>query len=600
MNTKTLNASAFNSPGIAGTDIGADEVLLRIGGVRFLPWLAPEILQLVDGIQERSVLTFTLKDGPTHAQPIISPPRPGQMVTLNIGPTRVFGGTVDSVEETRLGMRADAIEYRVTCTDWCAICDRRRCARSFVEKTVAYIINDLHAQYLVDEGITLGTISGATALIHEAVLDYITITEALDQLALRTGCHWYITPYKQLMFVERTEFAAPWELTATANVANVVVRRHREDYRNQQYISGARAETTEQRESFVADGEQRTFNVGYPIMYTPTVTLNGITETVGIRGVDSGLRWYWAADDDSVTRDSSAFDLAEGDVVEVTYIGAVDIMLRSRDEDEITERAAAEGGTGIYDNVYSLSGLYPFATILDTATDLLRRYGEIGATITFDTYTTGLEAGQLLTANLPEHDIDTTLLIVRVTLQELVPGTYSWHVEAVDGEAIGGWVQWFREMLGGPTMDRLFENSTDVLAVALPTFTKEWLETDTPNPFAIKLAPSTTLAPDTDLKPSFAVNDEIKYLAIYNGETHEVARVQVTAWTIRTDTELTTLSIISQTDYVGTITHFGWYGGDSATSAVTTGLLMDKQTYNYDKTGLEALLVTHQNTKGWT
>jgi hypothetical protein len=353
-------------------------------------------------------------------------------------------------------------------------------------------------------------------------------------------------------------------------------------------------------ESFVADGEQRTFNVGYPIMYAPTVTLNGITETVGIRGVDSGQRWYWAADGTSITRDSSAYDLSADDVVEVTYIGAVDIMLRRRDEAEITEREAAEGGTGIYDNVYDLSGLYTFSAILDTATDLLRRYGEMGTTITFDTYTTGLEAGQLLTADLPEHDIDTTLLIVRVTMQELVPGTYSWHVEAVDGEAVGGWVQWFREMLGGPTMDRLFENSTDVLAVALPTFTKEWAETDDPNIFATKVAPSASLAPDTDLRPSFAVNDEIKYLAIYNGETHEVARVQVTAWTVRTATELTTLSIINQDDYVGPITHFGWYGGDSATAAVTTGLLLDKQPYDYTKTGLEALLVTHQNTKGWT
>ena len=495
----------------------------------------------------------------------------------------------------------------------------------------------------------------------------------------------------------RDQSAAPWALTATAPVFDVQVRRHREQYRNRQYLTGARAETSEQVEEFVGDGTRRTFTVGFPISREPTVYRNGVAQTVGVKADSAAntAQWFWtnadpvltqgneegittwpvssAGDSDydgSYTQDgffgdkpaytnandlwlfwapaagawllndtksnyidpadaayygdvgtaelpaltwtagtaagpapdvgqtneiwrfasagSDGFNgdytyegafggknyytnpvgnylfwgttaakwmldtaltnhaaassaayygtgadlganpwsggtganpapsateeseigpsvttnltLTAADILRVEYIGAFNLVLRMDSDEEVAARGVAEGGTGLYSTVRQESGLWELGTLVQFIEADLRRYGSMGTEITFDTFTAGLAAGQLLTVDLPEHSISGEWLIAEVDLQEVFPAygataaLYSYRVTALSGEAVGGWVDFFRAWELNDNIGSLIDGQPETIIIAADPFSKFWPEDEHPNIF-YRITPATDLYP---------------------------------------------------------------------------------------------------------
>jgi hypothetical protein len=101
-------------------------------------------------------------------------------------------------------------------------------------------------------------------------------------------------------------------------------------------------------QSFVGDGTKRTFTLDYPLGATPVVKLNGSDQTVGIRGVDTNRNWYWNIGSADLEQDTDDPVLLATDTLEVTYTGTDQSVVSVSDTAAINERAAVEGGTGIY------------------------------------------------------------------------------------------------------------------------------------------------------------------------------------------------------------------------------------------------------------
>lgn len=58
-----------------------------------------------------------------------------------------------------------------------------------------------------------------------------------------------------------------------------------------------------------------------PFMTAPTVKVNGITKTVGVRGVDSGKDWYYTPGGIVVWQDDAATPLSSSDTLTISYTG---------------------------------------------------------------------------------------------------------------------------------------------------------------------------------------------------------------------------------------------------------------------------------------
>jgi len=75
------------------------------------------------------------------------------------------------------------------------------------------------------------------------------------------------------------------------------------------------------------------------------------------------------------------------------------------DEDEVAARAAIEGGTGVYGNVYEDFNIVDDATAGPIAQNLLKKFGRIPVVLTFESHQSYWRGGTRLLANLPSLGI---------------------------------------------------------------------------------------------------------------------------------------------------------------------------------------------------
>lgn len=93
----------------------------------------------------------------------------------------------------------------------------------------------------------------------------------------------------------------------------------------------------------------------------------------------------------------------------------------TEDAAEIVARAAIEGGSGIYENVYYDGNIVSDTVAAAVATNLLKKYGLIPLAISFESYSTDWRPATKLKVNMPSFGIssDRYFLIESVTMQDI-------------------------------------------------------------------------------------------------------------------------------------------------------------------------------------
>lgn len=571
-----------------------------------------------NAIEERSTCSFTVIDEPGAKQY-----RKGQPVTVwGEDDFPIFGGVVDTARADIMAPSGGLL-HDISCVGWQYLADKRIAAASYTDEFAGAIVRDLVARYLADEGIRItewaegdqmtaflspwfpaGFTSDTNYVqdgpkIREAVFNYVPVSQALDVLAEKAGFWWGIDAYKRLFFLPRTAKKASRVATRDdMRKGSIRVTHGNPKYRNRQYIKGGTDITSPQTERHKGDGEAQSFTVGFPIAKAPTIKVNGSTQTVGIKGVDEGRQWYWAKRDPVITQERGDTPLTSSDMLEVVYEGEFPIVFLSFDQEAINDRKLVEGGgTGFVEEVDDEPETNSRDAAGQSANKKLEKYAVIGRRVQFTTWKPGLEAGTLLTVNLPEWHVEgAEMLIDSVKVQ--YDGTVVWYtVSAVEGPSMGSWTRLFTELARRAKPFVIRENiSEEEVLVTLETFSKTWQEAERPNPF-YEIYPGPDVFPGPDTYPMFHPGDEVKYLAWYDS-TGERGRRQITQ---REDSpgEIFTVTLIAPTEAVGTITHLGWWGGWQASDEVGTGVELDKQPYAKEKTELESIQVEKTDIKGW-
>lgn len=332
--------------------------------------------------------------------------------------------------------------------------------------------------WAIDTGDTIGSI----------VFDYVTVAAALDRLSERVQWWWNIDSDKVLRLKPRTDTAAPVAASPATNIEKVglVVELTNPQYRNRQYVRGARAKTSTQTEEFAGDGERITFNVAYPVAEAPTVETNiggaGYTsKTIGIRGVDTGKDFYWSKGTAEISQDTGGTVLTSSDLLKVQYKGLYDIVILSVDDAEIVTKKTAEGGSGKFDSVVDDATIETSDDGHELAASLLAQYGSDQGRLKFDTKVDGFAPGQLLTVNgLDTNGIATgaTLLIEEVTSVHLGAGVWIFTVRALEGPPGMSWQAFYRFLIALGGREQISSGAEEVVAV-LDTSSEGWTWTET-------------------------------------------------------------------------------------------------------------------------
>ncbi len=420
-------------------------------------------LSLDNRIEERSTASFTIID----LTAALSYQR-GQVVVVYSGETatptgtKLFAGFIETPDKVRDG---NGLLHTIQCKDNHYLADKRLVVKSYADKTLAFIVTDIITDYLAAEGVTAGTIpTGPT--IAEAIFNYVKASECFDALKELSGFIWQINDDKTLDFIERNTNLASWALTSTEIVdGSAHLSKGNPSYRNRQYIRGGMGLTSQKTETFTGDAVTLSFAVGYPLGSIPTVTVNAVSKTVGIKGVDTGKDCYWSKGDPVIV-----FTTAPGNglAVVIVYYGQYPLIARADSPVDIASRLVVEGGTGIVEEIVHEAQHETSAAMTESASAKLQRYCQDAEKFSFQTRTSGLKAGQFLTVTyspfgFASHD----MLIESVAIREEDSAHLIYSVVAITGPALGSWAKFFSNIL--TRQDKSIKIGDSLLLVLLQT-----------------------------------------------------------------------------------------------------------------------------------
>lgn len=427
---------------------------------------------------------------------------------------KIFAGIIDS---TRVYESIpNKLYWDLRAVDYSTLADKRLVVGVGENETAGHIVRSIILPLLAEEGVTEGTIQDGI-IIAKSVFNYIKCSDALDQLKDLTGFNWKIDNDKKLSFFARDTNIAPFTLNNSIQHYGFEKNGAKGNYRNRQFVRGSQGETAIQnleKPSPKPDGQSKSFVIRFSLAKKPSIYVNSVQvpeSDIGVNGLDTGKKWYFSYNSNTITQDNSETALLSGDVLEVTYVGLRNLLLMLDNNNEIYDKKSKETGTsGIYENISNEQTIKSIDQAIQYGQGLIQKYGEISNTINFTTNVSGLEAGQLLRVQKPLFNInDDSFLIESVNISGWDSETIEYQVNALDGASIGGWEQFFKEIIRD---NRDFTISEDEVIITINSFseTENYSGETQIKVYAVRY-PSESLYPSETLYPGTLTTNVTKY-----------------------------------------------------------------------------------------
>jgi len=444
--------------------------------------LLRDTLVIEDQVDARSTASFRVYTATPTDQYAL-----GRVKQIASDGTLLFGGIIDAVTE-REDVNGD-VWRDVQLADYTALLDRHVVAAAYTNDTAGNIIKDVLSDSAVS---TVHLENFDTSLVEDGptvakiVFNYVTVAEALSELAQYSGYQWTVDAQKRVVFKPRDASTAPFAITdVSGNYRNLVVQRDKLEYRNKQYLRAGKDLTDARTETFTGDGEVKTFVMSFPIGAVPTVTVNGNAKTVGIRGLDDNKDFYWNKEDPVLSQDDDGTALTSSDTLSVTYQGLFPVIVVSDNLGEQQARQAIEGTSGVYASVAQDATLDDSDNAVTKAESLLAKFGSFNNGIEFETdevvnpSAASLMAGDLISITKPSHGLEAQCLVERVSWSRSVGEGWRVQVRALTGMQTVSWLRYWRELASQQQGLVQRENEVVVIGGTTTSFTDAAAWSDT-------------------------------------------------------------------------------------------------------------------------
>ncbi len=311
------------------------------------------------------------------------------------------------------------------------------------------VVKKINAFYGGLESITDGTIDDGVA-VEQYTWEWANPAGMLDDLSTLAGYVWYLNADKELSYVPRNAFSAPFDINDDyARLNSVSVRYTREEYANRIYARIDERAFAATLVSKTGDGSRRIFWVATPIKEIVSITLNGTPVEVDADG-GTGADWYYTPGDHWIIQDSGGTTLTGSDTLFITYRALGADASFAEDTSEQSSRATVEGASGIYSKVVSFDGIYSQAAGDDAAAAELAARKVVPIELRYRTLTSGLLPGQLQSVTLAAYGLSSvSFLIDEVSAEYAENGMMSYSVRALSNTRLGDYLSVFKSFVGG-------------------------------------------------------------------------------------------------------------------------------------------------------
>lgn len=576
-----------------------------------LRWWANHTLRIDDTVDDHSDLAIDILDGSadwtttfgTQSWGEIDPaltwddlpdavrPQRGMHIRILDQGDVAFAGWIDKVTTRQIG--ASDLLHSLRASDHSYLAEKRIIAAVWENITAGALARDVVDRILTDEGITYTAASiddGPT--VRRWAATYQQCAQVLDDLADQANFVWYIDHDRVLHFHARDRFEAPWTVTWPDLGANPRLSRGNDSYRNRQWMVGGKDTTAPLTERFPGDGERQTFNVAFPVRRQPTVTVNGASQTVGVRGIDddSDKQWFFSHESTEISQNDTAAKLTSADLLEVVYEGVFEFVARQTDAVARDDRGEVEGGrtSGLVEKVTS-GEFSSRSEAFEQGARKLDKYARSALTLEIDTLRAGLKAGQIADVDLPALQLHGDMLITRVSADHRNDGNLRYRATLVDGPHEASWRRLFRE-LAQPDTSQVLENiSEDETVTLLKQFSKDWTWAENPNMLR-RLTAGDGAKADGSYTATFRDRDRIRFVEWTDlaGTTVLGRRQLIDRQGLDTHEVTSTAYLSAAQGSDGGVGELRWYGGHRATLTQGSGVLVAVEVVNESKTEAEA------------
>jgi len=195
--------------------------------------------------------------------------------------------------------------------------------------------------------------------------------------------------------------------------------------------------------------------VDFPIDTAPTITLNGVAQTIYQFGVDAFGKagWYWQQGSNTLQQ-GQQISPGAGVTMVVTYNALSQSFTVDTNATQVAARAAIEGTTGKWENIDQQANMPNASVAHSYGQGNLTNFGVIPQIVVFDTYVSAFDeaVGEYITFNYTLNALSGKFIITDVAATH-VPGMVApspatggailYTVTCTNQMYTGNYVQWF-------------------------------------------------------------------------------------------------------------------------------------------------------------
>jgi hypothetical protein len=361
-------------------------------------------------------------------------PELGEEVVVDSGGTTIFGGVILRITESLKG--AQILEYEIECADYSQYLKRQLVTERYEGETVADIIADLVANY-TDDGIT-STNATSTLTIESISFNRLNVADCLQKLADAISYVWYVDYDKDIHFFPKNAEMAPFDLTDSSGnyiYTSLEIVEDLTQIRNSVLVQGGEiVSATTRTEEFNGDGTIDTFRLANKFSTTPTVTVGGAAQTVGVEFLDDDASFdcMWNFNEKYIRFTAGNIPGSGTRNVDVTgyYLYPIVVSVPS---------PASIAIYGTYEFAITDKSIRSQAEAISRAQAELTSYKNELYEGQFRTYDSGLRSGQVLniTSTQRAKAIDVLIQSVTTVMRDPLGNQFEYNVKFATLKSIG-------------------------------------------------------------------------------------------------------------------------------------------------------------------
>jgi hypothetical protein len=357
---------------------------------------------------------------------ISDPPAFNDNIVIADGATTIFAGKIGKVQRVIEAPRQ--ILYSISCLEHSFQMDRLLVSRTYTNKTVTYIINDIVSSFA--PGFT--NVNAACAFtVSKIVFNHVTISECLRRLANIVRYDWYVDENKDVHFFPNTTNVAPFSLddtTGTHVFKSLVRNADGAQTVNRVKVRGGEYDGTSFTDVITVKGNvTSSFNLPYKMANLAIRLDTGsgyVSKTVGIDFIDT-FTDYQVLYSYQTQSFRFASPLADTNKIEFTGNPKTPVVA-------VVEDPASVATYGPIEKLVKDTSILSNALARKRAAAELMAFASVAVDALFTTYTSGLRTGMLINVNA--SGLKDALIIKRVAFKARTPLIFEYAVTCISSQ----------------------------------------------------------------------------------------------------------------------------------------------------------------------